>query len=221
MNKFKVGNRVTITDGHGTGRSGVIKQVSGVTTSLPEYHVLLDGMSATAVYFENAMMHEDILDQEISESDDSVNYYWEMATIATDEKLNINVNPEADHLSIAYFKVLNAESFRKATKVARLHFKDSGMEHHNDGLGKQPWILNSKELKHIIELLKEPNDSHDGYTNWQIACYQWNLENGLIKKFKDYFDGVYDHMYDNDSRLKEAYVPSTQEMPETWEYESK
>lgn len=36
-----------------------------------------------------------------------------------------------------------------------------------------------------------------------------------------YFSGKYDHMYDNDSRLKEAYVPSTQIMPETWISESK
>ena len=156
----------------------------------------------------------DIMNMEIDEP------FVEMATIAIDEKLNINVGPETDRLSIAYFKVLNAESFRKATKVARLHFKDSGMEYHTDRSGKQPWILNSKEIKKIVKLLKEPNDSHDGYTNWQIACYQWNLENGLIKKFKDYFSGKYDHMYDNDSRLKEAYVPSTQDMPKTWEYKS-
>jgi len=142
--------------------------------------------------------------------------FLEMATIAIDDNLNINVNPEVDRLSIAYFKVFNAESFRKVTKVARLHFKDSGMEYHNDRSGKQQWELNSKDIKRIVKLLKEQNDSHDGYTNWQIACYQWNLENGLIRSFKDYFEGMYDHIYDNDSRLKEAYVPSTQEMPETW-----
>lgn len=144
--------------------------------------------------------------------------FLEMATIAIADKLNINVNPEPDRLSIAYFKVFNAESFRKATKVARLHFKDSGMEYHKDQSGKQQWGLSSREIKRIVKLLKEENDSHEGYTNWQIACYQWNLENGLIKTFKGYFDGIYDHMYDNDTRLKEAYVPSDQEMPETWIY---
>lgn len=42
--------------------------------------------------------------------------FFEMATIAIDDNLNINVNPEVDRLSIAYFKVFNAESFRKQQK---------------------------------------------------------------------------------------------------------
>lgn len=152
-------------------------------------------------------------------SDNNGEPFLEMATIAIDNDLNINVNPESDRLSIAYFKVFNAESFRKATKVARLHFKDSGMEYHKDRSGKQQWKLNSKEIKRIVKLLKSNHTDYDGYTNWQVACYQWNLENGLINQGIDnYFTGKYDHIYDNDSRLKEAYVPSDQEMPETWIY---
>lgn len=140
--------------------------------------------------------------------------FFEMATIATGNNLNINVNPETNRLSIAYFKVLNAKSFRAATKIARLHFKDSGMEYHRDSLGKQQWILNSREIKNIIKLLESKHADYNGYTNWQVACYQWNFENGLINQgIHDYFNGKYDHVYDNDSRLKEAYVPSTQQMP--------
>lgn len=132
--------------------------------------------------FDHNLESEDILDQNVDSMMSEGNYYGEMATIAIGEKLNINVNPETERLSIAYFKVLNAESFRKATKVARLHFKDSGMEYHKDGSGKQPWILNSQELKRLLKLLKSNHTDNDGYTNWQIACYQWNLENGLIKQ---------------------------------------
>lgn len=143
--------------------------------------------------------------------------FLEMATIAIDDDLNINVNPEPDRLSIAYFKVFNAESFRKATKVARLHFKDSGMEYHKDRSGKQQWNLSSREVKRIVKLLKSNHTDYDGYTNWQVACYLWNLENGLIDQgINKYFSGIYDEKYDNDSRLKEAYVPSTQEMPDGW-----
>ena len=157
---------------------------------------------------------DDFLNQPIDEP------FFEMATIATDKNLNINVNPESDRLSIEYFKVLNAKSFRSATKVARLHFKDSGMEYHRDPSGKQPWALNSKEIKQIVRLLESKHVDYNGYTNWQVACYQWNLENGLINQgVQDYFAGKYDHIYDNDSRLKEAYVPSTQEMPKTWKYD--
>lgn len=139
--------------------------------------------------------------------------FLEMATIAYEKNLNINVNQEIKHLSIAYFKVYDHEKYSAAKRVARLHFKDSGIEYHNDGRGKQAWKLNASDNKKIIMLMKEQSDSHTGYTNWQVACYQWNYENGLVKNFNDYFNGKYDHMYDNDSRLKGAYVPSTQEMP--------
>lgn len=158
---------------------------------------------------------DDFLNQPIDEP------FFEMATIATDKNLNINVNPESDRLSIEYFKVLNAKSFRSATKVARLHFKDSGMEYHRDPSGKQPWALNSKEIKQIVRLLESKHVDYNGYTNWQVACYQWNYHNGLVKSFKDYFAGDYDEKYKNatDINLQEAYVPSTQEMPKTWKYD--
>ncbi|MDE7354446.1 MAG: hypothetical protein K2O06_15550 [Acetatifactor sp.] len=239
MSKFKVGDKVNVTTGN-VSHIGTILEVCQMPPDLKqevlekyqEYWVSIDGKNYKHVYSqymldyppkpksEELKFFESTLNQAIADHNKD-EFFFEMATIAIDNKLNINVNPEVDRLSIAYFKVLNAESFRKATKVARLHFKDSGMEYHKDRSGKQPWELNSQEIKHIVRLMKEPNDGHDGYTNWQIACYQWNLENGLVKSFKDYFAGKYDHMYDNDDRLKEAYVPSTQEMPETWIYNPK
>lgn len=62
---------------------------------------------------------------------------------------------------------------------------------------------------------------HDNniYTNWKILCYQWNHENGLIPasaSITDYYSGKYDN---DGSQLNNAYVPSTQEIPETWNYE--
>lgn len=59
-------------------------------------------------------------------------------------------------------------------------------------------------------------DSGTGYHD-RSGKRQWDLENGLTEKCKDHFAGRYDHMHDNDSRWKEAYVPGTQEMPETWD----
>ena len=88
---------------------------------------------------EELKFFESTLNQAIADHSDEP--FFEMATIAIDDNLNINVNPEVDRLSIAYFKVFNAESFRKATKVARLHFKDNGMEYHQDRFGKQQWKL--------------------------------------------------------------------------------
>ena len=62
---------------------------------------------------------------------------------------------------------------------------------------------------------------HDNniYTNWKILCYQWNHENGLIPasaSITDYYSGKYDN---DGSQLNNEYVPSTQEIPETWNYE--
>jgi len=51
------------------------------------------------------------------------------------------------------------------------------------------------------------------YTNWQFACFQWNVENDLIDDdIDEYFAGTYDE------RMKNviSYVPSTQLMPEKW-----
>ena len=61
------------------------------------------------------------------------------------------------------------------------------MEYHRNPYEKQQWILNSKDIKKIRDLLEDINDDdyylyHDNniYTNWKILCYQWNYENGLI-----------------------------------------
>ena len=100
------------------------------------------------------------------------------------------------------------------------------MEYHRNPYEKQQWILNSKDIKKIRDLLEDINDDdyylyHDNniYTNWKILCYQWNHENGLIPasaSITDYYSGKYDN---DGSQLNNAYVPSTQEIPETWNYE--
>lgn len=133
---------------------------------------------------------------------------------------------ESDRLNTAYFKVYDHNDYFLAKRAARLHFKDSGMEYHRDPYEKQQWILNSKDIKRIRDLLKDINDDdyylyHDynTYTNWKILCYQWNHENGLIPasaSITDYYSGKYDN---DGSQLNNAYVPSTQKIPEAWNYE--
>ncbi|MDE7354444.1 MAG: hypothetical protein K2O06_15540 [Acetatifactor sp.] len=164
----------------------------------------------------NPELFESTLNQAMANHNDEP--FFEMAMIAYEDKLNISVNQETKRLSIAYFKVYDHQKYSAAGRVARLHFKDSGMEYHSDSRGKKIWEISGSDSRRIVKLMQSPSDDHDGYTNWQVACYQWNYHNGLVKSFKDYFAGKYDHMYDNDDRLKEAYVPSTQEMPETWIY---
>lgn len=91
------------------------------------------------------------------------------------------------------------------------------MEYHKARYEK--WILNADEKKHIIRVLHNESERYKGFTNWQDMCFQWNYENNLIgQEFKKYIDGDYDEKYKNhpNGALRKAYVPSTQEMPETW-----
>ena len=161
---------------------------------------------------------DDFLNQPIDEP------FFEMATITRDRGngILISVNPEREHLNIAYFKVYDSDSVNTAKRVIRLHFKDSGMEYHKDPLGKSMWDLNARDKKDIRNLLEKPSKRNKPYTNWQVACFQWNYENNLIDDdIDEYFSGKYDDEYANikDTNLQEAYVPSDQEMPKTWKYD--
>ena len=162
---------------------------------------------------------DDFLNQPIDEP------FFEMATITRDRDngILISVNPEREHLNIAYFKVYDSDSVNKAKRVARLHFKDSGMEYHKrDRNGKLTWDIKKDTIKEVLRILREESADAPGYTNWQYACYRWNYENDLIDAgYQKYFAGDYDEKYKNamDTNLQEAYVPSTQEMPKTWKYD--
>ena len=167
------------------------------------------------------IMNENILDMEI----DDYESYFEMATITRDidrkGNILIAVNPERDRLSIPYFKVYDSDDILTAERVIRLHFKDSGMEYHKDKY--KEWVLNADDKKHIIRVLKKTSKRFKAYTNWQYMCFQWNYEINLIDDdITAYFNGDYDKKYENhpNSALKEAYVPSTQKMPDTWVYDS-
>jgi hypothetical protein len=215
MSKFKENDRVWIE----TGELGVIKGV-GVVYSIETYN------GDEIMVRESDLSFQDLMNEPIEEYEESSfsvdDYFSEMASIAYYKGLNIAYNDEADRLGIAYFKVYDHVKIRSAKRVARLHFKDSGMEYHNDTIGKQPWILNSRDIKDIINLLKQPNDEHDGLTHWQVLCYRWNRDNKLLPMgatINKYFDGEYDNQHFNDTRLENAYVLSTQEMPDTWIYD--
>lgn len=221
MGKFKENDRVVIKGGE---NAGIIKQAY----SYPKYAVEFDD-GIIKIYDESELDFQNVLDEQIGEyvepmmSEDD--YLSEMSTVAFDNGINININQEIDRLSIAYFKVYDHANVNAAKRVVRLHFKDSGIEYHRDPLGKQPWKLSSRDIKKIANLLKQPNHEHDNmYTNWQVLCYRWNRDNQLIPSnatTKEYLSGKYDNQKFNDTRLENAYVPSTQEMPETWKYESK
>ena len=141
----------------------------------------------------------------------------EMATVTTSDKpaLRIQINPDRGRKGNPYFKAFNSPNFSKGTKVARLHFLDSGMEYHQDEFFD--WVLTNKEIKQIKELLMEAHHDFPQLTNWQMACWLWNMEYSLIdpRNRSDYFSGKFDEQFKDHP----SYVPSTAEIPETWVYD--
>ena len=142
--------------------------------------------------------------------------------IARAEGLCISIDEEVRHLNIAYFKVHNHTSVFSSTHVARLHFKDNGMEYQTyKTLHKKIWSISSEKIKDVIALLNARCNFNPEYSNWQMACFQWNCFIGLIPlqtNIDEYFTGAYDKMYTHGAQAN-AFVPSTQEMPDTWIYD--
>jgi len=141
----------------------------------------------------------------------------EMATVATDQKLQLRlqVNPDRSRIGVPYFKVFNSTALKTGeTKVARLRFKDSGMEYHNDKY--LDWVIDSKDLKIIIPFLKTKHDDFPKYTNWEMAKWLWNMEYGFIQPSRENRDSYFAGKYDEANAEHASYVSSEQEMPETW-----
>ena len=141
----------------------------------------------------------------------------EMSTVAETDRpigLSIQVNPDPDRIGNPYFKVYNARVPKRGnTKIARLHFLDTGIEYHQDKF--MDWIPTNKEISLIQNFLKEMHPLY-GYTNWQVACFLWNQEYHLFgrNEVNDYMNGLLDEELSNHP----SYVPSTTPIPETWIY---
>ena len=138
-------------------------------------------------------------------------YLDEMATIYKNREYGIlvAVNPDSKRSGNPYFKFYNNVSYDKATKVVRILFNYPDYVLHKDRM--ELWKLNSKEKKLLIKILKEESDMYDGYTNWDIAKYEWSLE--YLEEplnMAKYFKGEYDTIYKNNP----GYIPSTLKMPD-------
>lgn len=141
----------------------------------------------------------------------------EMATVGSQNKpaIRIQINPDRKRKGVPYFKAFNTQELKdNESKVARLHFLDTGMEYHRDAY--KDWRLNSKDIKNIKEFLMNEHRI-EPHTNWQMACWLWNLEYFGFddSKIDDYFAGKLDNQFKDHP----SYVPSTAQMPDTWIYD--
>lgn len=76
-----------------------------------------------------------------------------------------------------YFKYLNGLTFGRADKCARISMLEAKYIQHKDYGGKQNWILNNKEKKELVNLMKQPNKKYADCTNWQATLITYNEDN--------------------------------------------
>jgi len=215
MSKFDINEKVTV------------KRLGDIDFNTPatiKSISKLNGLDLYKVEYKSGIIEN--YDESRIESLDDITYveenemepFVEMATIATVEnyKIKIAVNPDTKRKGSPYFKAYNSISPRKgSSKVARFHFLDEGMEYHS-GDGYLNWKITQDIIDDIREILQMKNDENPKYTNWNHACYHWNLEFNLIPVGIDKFMNG-----DHDKIDHPSYVPSTTPIPKTWNYDHK
>lgn len=138
-------------------------------------------------------------------------YLVEMATIYKSRQYGIGVavHPDSKRMGLSYFKFYDNPDYTQAKKIIRILFKSPDYTIHKDG--KKLWKLNSDDKKLLVKILKQESSRYDGYTNWDIAKYDWNCEYFEEQlNMKRYFNGEYDEEYKD----KPSYVPSDLKMPD-------
>lgn len=100
---------------------------------------------------------------------------WAMSNVFRDERNNVTyqLNTDPNRLGDPYFKLYNSKSVRSATLVARISFLSPEYVTHTDGLGKQPWILNSQERRMLVKTL---TSKVRGDILWKRLIYTYNDE---------------------------------------------
>lgn len=231
MSKFELQDRVLINNYPEKRRGTIVKYIEENNLYLVDIDSKLCGNSMYNInlFKEDELEKLNIMDEyvdnklkDLSIFEEHDDYLTEMATIIFTNKYNIAFNNETDRAGIAYFKVYDSGKISTAKRVARLHFKDSGMEYHkHDRLKKEIWKLTLNEAKEIIEILKMPHKEHDSLSNWVILCYRWNSDNGLIPynaTLKEYLNGKFDHQKFLDERFEKMFIPSDTPIPDPWIY---
>lgn len=138
-------------------------------------------------------------------------YLDEMATIFKSKEYGIcvAVNPDSKRKGIPYFKFYNSSDFNNADSVIRILFTKPDYVYHKDS--KKLWKLDTKDKRLLVSVLKKESVRYKGYTNWQVAMYDWNYEylEEMIS-IEEYFNGEYDEQYKNVI----GYIPSNLKMPD-------
>lgn len=140
-----------------------------------------------------------------------------MATAFSRESFSIclAINPDPNRVGEPYFKMYNAQSWRKATKVARISFKEPKLIKHSSN--KESWNTVPRDIRHeLIDYLDSESKTFPSFTVWDYLKYEWNMEWGFDVGFPfEYFGGKSDEKFKNEP----SYLPSTLESPNYLELE--
>lgn len=95
----------------------------------------------------------------------------------------IAVNPDRKRnlKGMEYFKLYNSADPTKATKIARIKFREADYVIHKNNGGKKNWILNSRERRQLEKMLNSPSsDVLSGRQRvWDEMIYHFNNEAGI------------------------------------------
>lgn len=146
----------------------------------------------------------------------------------TGEKISIEVHDEtARGATIPYFKAYKSAAIPHAgskVKTIRLHFLDSGCEVHHKNNDESIWKIDNKDSKKIRKVLLADNKAFNSYTNWQVACFFWNVDGRKFvgyhydEEYPENMDRYFAGEYDDASKDAIGYVPSYTEIPDKWVY---
>lgn len=142
--------------------------------------------------------------------------------------ISIEVDNENSYQGrIPYFKAFDSDNPKKFKHIIRLHFLDSGCEVHNKRRPDTIWEIDKGDSNGIKEIMLLDNDNFPDHTNWQVACFYWNLDNGKLegatggRRDRFYLDKYFNGDYDENGEDIVGYVPSYTEIPDRWIYKGK
>lgn len=96
-----------------------------------------------------------------------------------------------------YFKLYNSYSNVKADKVARISLLNAKYLNHRNEDGKENWILNNKEKKELIKILKDESEYENNITNWELTILTYNRDNFHISMGKYVTNNMSKEEYEN------------------------
>lgn len=121
---------------------------------------------------------------------------YEMASVTKSgvPSIKLQVDRGRNYKDIEYFKVYDNDSYSKATKSARISFREPIYISHKNPDGKQAWILNSKDKRGLIRQLTQPSRLfksgdfliwHDCIAYFNNEAYGVDFEDSLNILIKD------------------------------------